>query len=137
MLSLPACRQAYQKKSPHPVCLQKAQAQNASSINPHWILLDFQSTISVFNNVPMLINVHERNHTLRALTNGGHQHSNMIGDFYNLSAVWYKNPASIANIMSAMLPDRTAMCTRVVYLVELFSTRFERSDRARPNGESI
>ncbi|KAI2506456.1 hypothetical protein MHU86_7971 [Fragilaria crotonensis] len=76
-----------------------AQAQNASGIDPEWILLDSQSTISVFNNASMLTNIRKSDHTLRALTNGGHQDSDMIGDFHNLGAVWY-NPHSIANILS-------------------------------------
>ena len=46
-------------------------------------------------------------HVLRALTNGGHQDSNMIGDFPNLGQVWY-NPDSIANILS--LADVRKVC---------------------------
>ena len=72
---------------------------DTSHINPAWILLDSQSTISVFNNPDMLTNVRKSDHTLRALTNGGHQDSSMIGDFPNLGPVWY-NPHSIANILS-------------------------------------
>ena len=83
-----------------------AQAK-ASSIDPQWILLDSQSTISVFNNASMLTNVRKSNHTLRALTNGGHQDSDMVGNFHNLGVVWY-NPASIANILS--LADVRKVC---------------------------
>ena len=68
-------------------------------IDPTWILLDSQSTISVFNNPTMLSNIRPSQQTLRAITNGGHQDSNMIGDFRNLGVVWY-NPSSIANILS-------------------------------------
>ena len=83
-----------------------AQA-NASSIDPAWILLDSQSTISVFKNPTMLTNIRRSAHTLRALTNGGHQDSNMVGDFPNLGVVWY-NPESIANILS--LADVRKVC---------------------------
>jgi hypothetical protein len=69
------------------------------AINPAWILLDSQSTMSVFNNSTMLSNVRNSPHTLRALTNGGYQDSTMIGNFKNLGTVWF-NPASIANILS-------------------------------------
>jgi hypothetical protein len=69
------------------------------AINPAWILLDSQSTMSVFNNSTMLSNVRNSPHTLRALTNGGYQDSTRIGDFKNLGTVWF-NPASIANILS-------------------------------------
>ena len=47
----------------------------------------------------MLTNVRRSPHTLRAITNGRHQDSKMVGNFPNLGQVWY-NPASIANILS-------------------------------------
>jgi hypothetical protein len=68
-------------------------------MDPNWILLDSQSTISVFNNNNMLKNVRRSPHVLRAITNGGFQDSNMIGEFPNLGDVWY-NRDSIANILS-------------------------------------
>lgn len=46
-----------------------------------------QSTISVFKNAVMLTNIQDSKHMLRAMTNGGHQDSNMIGDFPNLGEV--------------------------------------------------
>jgi hypothetical protein len=52
-------------------------------IDPNWILLDSQSTISVFNNRNMLRNIRRSPHVLRALTNGGFQDSNMVGEFPN------------------------------------------------------
>jgi hypothetical protein len=57
---------------------------NGSSSDPRGILLDSQSTISVFKNPAMLTNIRRSKHTLRALTNGAHQDSNMFGDFPNL-----------------------------------------------------
>ena len=70
-----------------------------NEIDRTWILLDSQSTISVFNNPTMLSNIRPSCHEIRVLTNGGHQVSNMIGEFKNLGTVWY-NPKSIANILS-------------------------------------
>jgi len=75
-----------------------AQAPGAS-LNPNWILLDTQSTVSVFNNPTFLTNIRPSEHVLRAFTNGGHQDSQMIGDFANLGPVWF-NEDSIANILS-------------------------------------
>ena len=69
-----------------------------TGIDPNWILLDSQSTISVFRNEHVLTK-RKSPHVLRALTNGGHQDSHMIGDFPNLGPVWY-NSGSIANILS-------------------------------------
>lgn len=71
---------------------------NAGGIDPSWILLDSQSTVSVFNNRNMLKNVRPSPHVLRAVTNGGFQDSNMIGEFPNLGDVWF-NQESIANIL--------------------------------------
>jgi Reverse transcriptase (RNA-dependent DNA polymerase)/Zinc knuckle len=92
--------------------LSLAQTKGASDfattgIDPDWILLDSQSTISVFKNPHMLQNIRKSEKILRAITNGGHQDSTMIGDFPNLGAVWY-NPDSIANILS--LADVRKIC---------------------------
>jgi hypothetical protein len=62
---------------------------NDSGFDPSWILLDSQSTILVFRNPNMLPDIRESERTLRAITNGGHQDSNMIGNFPNLGEVWY------------------------------------------------
>ncbi|KAI2490729.1 Reverse transcriptase (RNA-dependent DNA polymerase) [Fragilaria crotonensis] len=75
-------------------------AQGVSGIDPSWILLDSQSTISVFRNADMLTNIRPSEHVLRAVTNGGHQDSTLVGDFPNLGKVWF-NPQSIANILSS------------------------------------
>ena len=87
-----------------------AQAWNDDAehgIDPSWILLDSQSTISVFKNRDMLTNVRRSDHVLRAITNGGYQDSNMVGDFANLGEVWV-NDDSIANILS--LADVRKVC---------------------------
>ena len=81
--------------------------QRVSGIDQAWILLDSQSTISVFRNPDMLTNIRPSSHVLRAVTNGGHQDSDLIGDFPNLGTVWF-NPHSIANILS--LADVRKIC---------------------------
>ena len=72
---------------------------NAPCIDKDWILLDSQSTVSVFKNPDMLTNIRCSPNALRALTNGGHQDSNPIGDFPNLGPAWY-NSKSLAYILS-------------------------------------
>jgi hypothetical protein len=59
----------------------------ADGIHPRCILLDSQSTISVFMNPSMLSNIRPSPQPLRAITNGGHQDSTMIGDFPILGPV--------------------------------------------------
>ena len=78
-----------------------------TGIDPYSILLDLQSTISVFYNPRMLKNIRRSEHTLRAITNGGYQDSNLVGDFANLGEVWF-NKNSIANILS--LADVCSVC---------------------------
>ena len=79
--------------------LAQAAQEGEHEIDPDWILLDSQSTISVFKNASMLTNIRKSGRVLRAITNGGHQDSTLVGDFPNLGEVWF-NRNSIANILS-------------------------------------
>jgi Zinc knuckle len=80
------------------------------SISKDWILLDSQSSISVFNNALMLTNIRESPQPVIVKTNGGCQTSSQIGDFRNLGWVWY-NPGSIANILSLSHVSRVCRVT--------------------------
>jgi predicted restriction endonuclease len=65
--------------------------QRSRNIIPDtWILLNSQSTVSVFKNRQLLTNIRNSPSSLRMHTNGGIQ---KFGD------VWF-NPASLANILS-------------------------------------
>ena len=64
-----------------------------------WILLDSQSTVSVFKNSRYLSNIRASDLTLRVHTNGGTQLSTHIGTVANFGDVWY-NKNSLANILS-------------------------------------
>jgi hypothetical protein len=77
------------------------------AIDPWSILLDSQSTISVFNNEALLSNIRSTPQVVRAFTNGGYQDSHMVGDFPNFGPVYY-NKSSIANILS--LADVRKVC---------------------------
>jgi hypothetical protein len=69
-----------------------------------WLLLDSQSTVSVFKNPNFLSNIRRSNSQLKVHTNGGTQISSLVGDIKNFGPVWY-NPDSLANIFSI-----TAVC---------------------------
>ena len=64
-----------------------------------WVLLDSQSTVSVFNNPLLVRNIRESGNVLEVVTNGGIQKSTQIADIPNFGTVWF-NPKSIANILS-------------------------------------
>ena len=63
------------------------------------ILIDTGSTFSVIKNADMLLNIHDSNTTLTAVTNGGKQRHNMEGDLPGFFEVWY-NPKSKLNILA-------------------------------------
>jgi hypothetical protein len=75
-----------------------AQATH-SAIPDSWILLDSQSTVSVFKNKALVTNIRPSARTLRVHTNGGTQTSNQIGTVKNFGDVWF-NTNSLANILS-------------------------------------
>ena len=50
------------------------------TISKYWILLDSQSSISVFNNKDLLKNVRKSSYPVNVRTNGGMQQSDKIGD---------------------------------------------------------
>jgi len=68
-------------------------------ISSSWVLLDSQSTVSVFKNPNFLTNIRRSNSQLKVHTNGGTQISSLVGDIKNFGTVWY-NPDSLANIFS-------------------------------------
>jgi hypothetical protein len=70
-----------------------------TGIPSSWILLDSQSTVSVFNNARLLSNIRPSPRKLRVLTNGGTQTSTQMGTVTNFGDIWY-NEASLADILS-------------------------------------
>ena len=77
-----------------------AQAATGHNLIPHtWILVDSQSTVSVFKNRRLLSNIRLSFKTLRVHTNGGTQTSTEMGTVKNFGDVWF-NTNSLANILS-------------------------------------
>jgi len=71
-----------------------------SMIPDTWVLLDSQSTVSVFKNPDFLTNIKEKDGDhLKVYTNGGFQISKMVGTIKEYGEVWY-NEESLANILS-------------------------------------
>lgn len=71
-----------------------------SMIPDTWVLLDSQSTVSVFKNPKFLTDIKEKDGDhLKVYTNGGSQVSKMVGTIKEYGEVWF-NTESLANILS-------------------------------------
>jgi hypothetical protein len=70
-------------------------------LNKHWILLDSQSTISIFTSKHLLHNISKCDieNTIRCYCNGRYQDIDQEGTLPGFGKVYY-NPESIANILS-------------------------------------
>ena len=81
-------------------------------VNQSWILIDSQSTHSIFLNGSLLTNICHCGHTgLTMYSNGGSQHTVMIGDYEPLGlTVWY-NEHSLANILALKDTQKVARIT--------------------------
>ena len=78
--------------------VQRDQSKQSFNIPKHWVLLDSQLTVSVFNNVKYLTNIRTANRQLKVISNGGTQILTQIGDITNFGTVWH-NPKSLENIL--------------------------------------
>jgi len=78
------------------------ETYHKASINPNWILLDSESTCSIFSNPNFLTNIRPciPGKELHLQSNGGGELiANMIGNLKGIGEVYY-HPESIANILS-------------------------------------
>jgi hypothetical protein len=66
----------------------------------HYVLLDSDSSVSIFNNAAMLVDIHDVETPLVLESNGGgHQVTHQMGTIPDFGKVWF-NENSIANILS-------------------------------------
>ena len=64
-----------------------------------WILLDSHSTVDIFCNTNLLVNIRQSSEGMRVHCNAGSRLTNLIGDLPGYGTVWY-DPMAIANILS-------------------------------------
>lgn len=68
-------------------------------VNPNWVLLDNQSTVDVFYNRKLLVNIRESNHHMNIHCNAGVTTMSLVGDLPGYGEVWF-HENGIANILS-------------------------------------
>jgi hypothetical protein len=71
----------------------------AEDIPASWMLLDNQSTVDLFCNRKLLVNLRPSSTRMNVRCNGGQRTTTMVGDLPGYGTVWY-NPKSITNILS-------------------------------------
>jgi hypothetical protein len=75
------------------------QVSRDGGVPDTWILLDNQSTVDVFHNKNLLVNIRPTNTSMNIHCNAGVTNTNLIGDLPGYGTVWY-HPKGIANILS-------------------------------------
>eukprot|EP00957_Ditylum_brightwellii_P142929 10890079-Ditylum_brightwellii.AAC.1 len=75
------------------------QSGTKGKINRYWILLDSQSTINVFCNADLLLNIRRSRYALDIYSTAGKSTTDLIGNLPSFGTVWLY-PDGIANILS-------------------------------------
>eukprot|EP00957_Ditylum_brightwellii_P000475 36480-Ditylum_brightwellii.AAC.1 len=75
------------------------QSGTRGKIDPSWILLDSQSTVNVFCNAALLVNIRAAKHSLDIYCTAGRSTTNMIGNLPVFGTVWLYEDG-ITNILS-------------------------------------
>jgi hypothetical protein len=76
-----------------------AKIKQEGRVPKSWILLDNQSTVDVFHNAALLVNIRPGTGYMDIHCNAGVTSTNMVGDLPGYGEVWY-HPGGIANILS-------------------------------------
>ena len=76
--------------------------QSGGKVNPTWVLLDNKSTVNVFSNPDMVVNIRETSREMHVYCNSGKVIIWTVADWTGFGEVWFHRGA-IANILSLAL----------------------------------
>ena len=109
--------------------LMSTFSQSGKRIPKEWILLDSQSTVDIFCNPSLVVNIHRVRDRMKIQCNAGTRVSNLVGDLPGYGPVGFDSRA-IANVLSLKLVQEK-------YHVKYNSREMEGFVVTKPNGEQF